>query len=121
MSTENESNQSNKKSKISSQEMTERKETVTDQLISLDHCCHVLKLLTVKPNLWPRPEFKEIRECVEIIKACPNKFSSVSGDNLPDLSAYENNDYIVGKQPALSKDYVSSIAQYHEVDVSMSP
>jgi hypothetical protein len=51
---------------------------------SIDHCQHVLNVLTQKPEFWGHKEYKRIRECISYFKAHPEMFPSLPGDMLPD-------------------------------------
>jgi len=57
----------------------------------MDHCGHVLSVLTRsagEPKFWLRPEYKQIRECVEVIKSHPAQFLPVVGDQLPMMGLF---------------------------------
>jgi hypothetical protein len=62
---------------------------------SIKHCLHVLNVLNDRPELWPRPEFKSIRESVLFIHVNVDLFPSIAGDIVPD--AHDIN--MLGKTP----------------------
>ena len=50
----------------------------------IEHCLHVLNVLNDRPQLWPRPEFKPIRESVSFFCVNATLFPSIAGDIVPD-------------------------------------
>ena len=91
----------------------------------MDHCGHVLSVLTRGaggPKSWLRPEYKQIRECVEVIKSHPAQFLPAVGDQLPDGSIFrQSNDDEEMKPPALTTSYISSIATFKELSSDLVP
>jgi hypothetical protein len=67
---------------ISDQEKIELRDKLMRQEQSVDHCTHVLK--TVRPSLWPLPQFKQVQGCIHVLKTNPYQYSPVIGDSLPD-------------------------------------
>jgi hypothetical protein len=77
--------------------------------------------LTVRPSLWPLPQFKEVRECIQVLKTNPEQYSPVLGDCLPD-----GLDHPIGNEPtsehiALTQKYISDIAEYRDINAELSP
>ena len=112
------SSQSTKKV-MSEQEKQSIEMKLKKQQESMEHCNHVLSVLTQNtsgPQFWLRPEYKQIRQCIEVFKFHPHKFSPVIGDELPDGSIFSEDDgYDVIKLPVLTSSYILSIATYKEL------
>jgi len=105
---------------ISEQEKKEIALTLKKQKDSIEHCSHILKLLSRShsgPNSWLREEYKPIRESFEVLRSNPQQFSPVVGDQLPDGSIFTVADATEDvKMPALTSTYISSIATFGELD-----
>jgi hypothetical protein len=63
--------------------------TLQKQQVSIQHCAHVLNVLNDRPQLWPKPEFKSIRESISFIRVNVDLFPSILGDNIPDACGPE--------------------------------
>ena len=91
---------------------------------TIDHCAHLLKTLTTNsagPNLWRESELKTIRECVLYIKARPEEFPPIHGDHMPDGSSFSGDGGKDGNIPALTADYITSIAEFRDLDFEQYP
>ena len=58
---------------------------------AVEHSEHMMKVLTsssVGPNYWERDECKQIRESILFIKANPDIYPAILGDELPDGSTF---------------------------------
>ena len=88
------------------------------------HCGHVLSVLTRSaggPKFWLRPEYNQMRECVEVIKSHPAQFFPVVGYQLPDGSIFsESDEEEEMRPPALTSSYISSIATFKELSSDMA-
>ena len=107
---------------ISQQERKKVQGNLDSQSVSLEHCIHVLKSLTEReqgPTFWERSEFKQVRECLAVINSQPDKFSPLMRDKVPgsSTSSLQKNEKI----PALTINYISSIAEFKELDDSELP
>ena len=92
--------------KPSQQEKKAKQLSLMKQLVSIKHCQHVLNVLKDWPQLWPKPEFKQIRELVSFIRANASIFPSIAGDNLPDARANAALDRSRDTTPSLTKNCV---------------
>ena len=85
----------------------------------LQCCGHVMKTLVGKssgPEMWLRKEFKEIRECVAVLRTNPDKYPPVFGNDLPDGSNVWGEELRGGrKNPSLTEGYVAAIAQFRDL------
>ena len=108
---------SKKQRTITEQEKREIKERKARQQESIDHCIHVLKTLTIRPTLWSLPEFKQVRECILELKTKRDQFAPMVGDSMAEVSTAG----AVEMSVALTTNYVRSIAEYHDVDVDLTP
>jgi len=110
---------------MSDQEKKSTELKLKKQRESMDHCGHVLRVLTPNaggPKFWLRPAYKQIRECVEVIKSHPAQFLPVVGDQLPDGSIFnKTNEDEEMKPPALTNSYISSIATFKELSLDLAP
>jgi hypothetical protein len=95
--------------------------TLLKQQVSIEHCQHVLNVLRDCPQLWPKHEFKQIRELVLFTRANVSIFSSIAGDNLPDACANALLEESHRTTPSLTKNYVSRLAKYQSVIDNPSP
>lgn len=107
------------KEKETSQDKLERKDKRKRIDESIEHCTHVLSVLLQKPEMWCHPTFRTVRECIQVMKANPQQFPPVIGDNTPDGTAYSDNNAVSGRSHLLRP--VTFIAQYKDVDVALSP
>jgi len=97
---------------------------LTKQAESLEHCIHVLKVLTRSqkgPEFWEREDYKGIRECLQVIKSQPDRFPIKFGDRLPDGSVFSNERGDVINIPALTDKYISSIATFKPLGFAEYP
>ena len=94
---------------VSEQEKKQLQGVATKQRDSVDHCVHVLKTLTNNPIFWGRPEFKEVRECLAVIRCHPENFPHVLGDQLPDNTTLSSGNQ--QKRPESTTNYISLIAE----------
>jgi hypothetical protein len=106
----------------SQQEKKAAKLQLQKQRESIEHCLHVLNILNDRPQLWPRPEFKAIRDSVSFIRINTDLFPSIAGDIVPDARDTD----ILGKTPfvndhALTKNYVRRLANNISVNEVASP
>jgi len=110
---------------ISQQEKKEIALKIKKERGSIEHCSHILKLFSRSQSgteFWLREEYKPIQESSEVLKSHPHQCSPVVGDQLP-------GDYIftVGdakediKIPALTTQYIASIATFKELDFDIPP
>ena len=73
------------------------------------------------PQLWPKHEFKQIRELVLFIRANAGIFPSITGDNISDACANASLEESCHTTPSLTKNYVSRLAKYQSVINNPSP
>ena len=85
--------------------------TLLKQQVSIEHCQHVLNVLRDWPQLWPKYEFKQIRELVSFIRANASIFPTIAGDNLPDACANTALEESCHTTPSLTKNYVSHLSK----------
>ncbi|KAL7535734.1 hypothetical protein ACHAWF_015063 [Thalassiosira exigua] len=81
----------------------------------MGYCVHVLKSLACKPEgpeLWERADFREIRECVSVIKSLPGKFPPMHGDRLPDGSLFTGQKT---PTPSLTPGYIEAISDFKDM------
>ena len=108
------STESNEEQKeMSVQEKSARKIQLAKQAESLQHCLHVLRVLTRSqkgPEFWGRDDLKGIRECLQVIKSQPDRFPAKFGDKLPDGSIFSGGGEGNLNIPAITASYISSIA-----------
>ena len=118
------SSQSTKKA-LSEQEKKSIDLKLKKQRESMEHCNHVLSVLTRNvsgPEFWLRPEYKQIRQCIEVFKSHPHQFKPVIGDELPDGSIFCEDDSNDGlKLPALTSSYILSIATFKDLPSDLLP
>ena len=92
---------------------------------SMEHCNHVLQVLTRNPGgpqFWLRPEYKQIRHWVEAMKSHPQQFSRVICAELSDCSIFSEGDaHEVLNIPALTSSYIVSIATFKELESDLLP
>ena len=112
---------SNKHNDDTAQDRAERKDKRRRIGESINQGEHILSIVLEKPTLWPRPEFKRVRECIQAMKSNPQRFSPIIGDNIPDRSASPDTSKTSHDSSSLSELYVAGIASYKEVDVGLSP
>ena len=110
-----------KRPRVSEQTKRDLKSKLTTMGENVGVCTHVLNLLQVKPHLWKRDEFKDIREAVEVIKSRPADFPSIMGDAMPDGSTVSHQTENGGKTPALTANYIRSIAHYKDLNFDVNP
>ncbi len=91
------------------------------QQVSIQHCLHVLNVLNDWSQLWPKLEFKQIRESVSFIPANADLFPSIAGDNIPDAHGPATFDEPHGNAPSLTKTNVSCLAKYCSVNEDAFP
>ncbi len=96
--------------------------TLQKQQVSIQHCAHVLNVLNDRPQLWPKPEFKSIRESISFIRVNVDLFPSILGDNIPDACGPE----VLAEPPwvnapALTKTCVCCLANNRSVNKVASP
>jgi hypothetical protein len=91
------------------------------QRVSIEHCQPVLNLLNDQPQLWTKPEFKQIWKLVSFIHANTSISPSIAGDNVPDVCANAALDESHDTTPSLTKNYVSRLAKYQSVIEDPSP
>jgi len=68
---------------ISKQEKKQIALKLKKQRDSIEHCSHILNLLSQNqsgPAFWLREKYKPIRESFEVLKYRPHQFSPVVGD-----------------------------------------
>jgi hypothetical protein len=107
---------------LSEQEKVALKHKKQRIMESIDHCQHVLNVLTQKPDFWGHKEYKRIRECISYFKAHPEMCPSVPGDMLPDApSDIDNDSRCTPTSPTLTTKYVSSLASYQSLDINLKP
>ena len=86
---------------------------------AVEYCEHLLRMLTTNtdgPDMWREKEFKGIRECVQVIKAQPQQFPPLRGDNMPDGSSFSNEEGVVVNPRPLTVGYISGLAKFQELD-----
>jgi hypothetical protein len=110
---------------ISAQEKKQIAIKLEKQRVSVEHCSHVLSVLTKNtsgPEFWLREEYKKIRESMEVLRSNPKAFPPVVGDQLPDGSIFTGADIeSYTKMPALSTKYIASIAAFAELNFEELP
>ena len=110
---------------MSEQEKKSIEMKLKKQRESMEHCNHVLSVLTRNvsgPEFWLRPEYKQIRQCIEVFKSHPHQFKPVIGDELPDGSIFSDDDGNEGlKLPALTLSYILSIATFKDLPSDLLP
>ena len=115
------------KEEISRQEIVALGIASRERADNIEFCEHVMKALArgaQGPNLWGREDFKTIRECVGAIASRPDLYHPLMGDKLPDvtLPGEQENDGGGGhgrKNPSLTTNYISSIAEYKDLDAKL--
>ncbi len=78
----------------------------------------MLKVLTEREDsqqIWERKECKLIREKIEMIKCQPSKYHLLSGDNSPVVREDNSTSLLPSKHPALTDNFIKSIANFEEV------
>ena len=104
------------KNTTSEQEKKEIALKLKKQRDSINHCSHILKLLSRSqsgPEFWLREKYKSIRESFEVLRSRPHQLLPVVGDHLPDGSIFTVVDATEDmKMPALTTKYIASIATF---------
>ena len=78
----------------SQQDKNKTKQTLVKQGRNLESCKHVFKMLTNTPSFWEQLEFKEVRECLAVIRSRPEHFPPVMGDKMPDNCDFSADGYL---------------------------
>ena len=120
------SNATHKRKEPSRQEKVARGIQISKQMASIEHCQRVLKVFTTNPmgaEFWKRGEYKMIRECLEVMKSHPEKYSPIMGDKMPDGSyvGEGNSDDAKTSTPGLTPNYIVSIATHKDLGFADSP
>ena len=114
-----------KKRRIISQEDKQLAEKRTKQAVELAYCVHMLKMLTdpSRRELWQRDDFKEVRECIAVIKSDPENYPPLHGDNIPDHTTSRNSETSAHNNPplTLTSDCISRIANYQSFPEDSRP
>jgi hypothetical protein len=114
---------SNQQEEDTQQDKTKRKDKRKRIDESIEHCTHVLSVLLQKPELWCLSTFKLVRECLQMMKANPQQFSPVVGDNIPDGKAYSD-DNSDSEFDAINRDLEESEEKRAQLDrllIEMEP